>query len=116
MKLWGISMGVHEEIIFQIVHYLELRRDVEYEEAHMNPPVQSPFSRWAVNAIIDELKEDETSYPDEIVRRFISLMQKYEDAAEPERKRLFQIARETAENLYSYLFSCERTIEEDTPF
>lgn len=116
MKLLGMDMGVHEETIFMILQYLERRNDVEYEEAHMNPPVQTPFSRWAINTIIGELKEDWTSYPDEIIRRFISLMDKYEEAAEPERKLLFQIARETAEGLYSYLFSCDNTVKESTPF
>ena len=75
-------------------------------------PVQKPFSMWAIDEIIFEL---ETSYelPDEIIRRFISLMIIYEDAAEIERKVLFRTARNTAKELYSYLFERGVTLEQN---
>lgn len=115
-KLWGMNMGVNEETIYMITQYMEHRHEVEHEEAFMNPPVQSPFSMWAIEEIIDYLREDYTSYPDEVIRKFISLMDKYEAAAEPERKSLFRIAKNTAKDLYSYLFEGNNVVKESIPF
>ena len=102
-KIWGMMM-FHEDTIYLILEYID-KKDKEATNAIMSDnPVQMPFSRWAVYEIIGELKMDYTSYPDEIVRRFINLMKKYEEVAEPERKALFRTAIATAEDLYSYLF------------
>lgn len=104
-KLWGMSMGVHEETIFLIVEkYLPRKNREFYAQAMSDHPVQTPFSRWAVDEIISELKYDMTSYPDEIIRNFMQNMKRYEEVAEPERRMLYETAYNTAKDLYSYLF------------
>lgn len=92
---------MNEDIICQIHDYIKHKDDDIPLSAR---PVQRPFSLWAVNEIIFDLKTNYTSYPDEIIRNFIHLMDIYEDAAEIERKKLFQIARDTAKGICSYLF------------
>ena len=110
-KIWGMTM-FNEETIYSILEYID-KRDQEATDAVMSDnPVQVPFSRWAVYEIIGELKMDYTSYPDEVVRRFINLMKKYEEVAEPERKALFRTAKATAEDLYSYLFGDRKETNE----
>lgn len=103
-KLWGMSMGIHEETIYFTLEYLKLK-DREFEEqAKSDRPIQTPFSRWAIEEIIGELKYDTTSYPDEVIRNFMRNMKRYEEVAEPERRMLYETAYRTAEDLYSYLF------------
>lgn len=94
----------NEEIIYLILEYIRKRNEAWAERANSERPVQEPWSRWAVDEIIGELKLDQTSYPDEIVRRFIQRMAKYAEVAEPERRVLYVTAQHTAEDLYSYLF------------
>lgn len=94
----------NEETIYSILEYKQKKEKEFQEQALSDDPQQTPFSQWAVEEIIGELKLDYTRYPDEIVRNFISLMDKYEEVSEPERRPLFRTARETAKDLYSYLF------------
>jgi len=105
----------NEETIYQILNYIRKKENDWSKQFSESRPVQEPWSRWAVDEIISQLKLDNTSYPDEIVRHFISLMKKYEEVAEPERKSLFRIAKNTAEELYSYLFG-EKHEKENIPF
>lgn len=107
----------NEEIIYLILEYVRKRNDEWEKQANSERPIQEPWSRWAVDEIIGELKLDQTSYPDEIVRRFIQRMGKYADVAEPERRSLYTTAQRTAESLYSYLFSEENSSrKEELPF
>lgn len=102
--LWGMSMYNHEDTIYRILTYIQEKNEAWLAKAKVSRPVQDPWSNWAVYEIIGELKMDEGSYADEVIRRFINLMTKYEEVAEPERKMLFRTAKTTAEDLYSYLF------------
>lgn len=108
----------NEDIIYSIVEGYMPLKNKEFEiQANYDPPVQTPFSRWAVDEIIGELKLYSTAYPDEIIREFIKKMNKYEEVAEPERKLLYRTARTTAEDLYSYLFDKKRDNGKETfPF
>jgi hypothetical protein len=107
----------NEEIIYLILEYIRKHNDAWVEHTRTERPVQEPWSRWAVDEIIGELKLDQTSYPDEIVRRFIQRMAKYAEVAEPERRVLYATAKHTAEDLYSYLFGEEnRNRKEKIPF
>ena len=107
----------NEEIIYLILEYIRKKNEAWTEKSKLDRPVQEPWSRWAVDEIIGELKLDQTSYPDEIIRRFIQRMGKYAEVAEPERKPLYITAQHTAEDLYSYLFSEEnKTRKENIPF
>lgn len=110
-KLWGMSMYNHEDTIYRILNYIREKDEQWLKDAQNSRPIQDPWSNWAVYEIIGELKMDESNYADEVIRRFINLMHKYEEVAEPERKELFRTARATAEELYSYLF-CERRVNE----
>lgn len=104
-KLWGMSMGVHEETIYLILNEYMPKKDREFDvQVNSDRPVQTPFSRWAVEEIISELKYDIASYPDEVIRNFMSNMKRYEEVAEPERRMLYETAYNTAKDLYSYLF------------
>ena len=107
----------NEEIIYLILEYIRKHNDAWEAHARNNRPVQEPWSRWAIDEIIGELKLDQTSYPDEIVRRFIQRMAKYAEVSEPERRVLYTTAQHTAEDLYSYLFGEEnRNRKEKIPF
>ena len=107
----------NEETIYYILEYIHKKGKEIREQALLDPPVQVPFSRWAIDEIIGELKLDCTSYPDEIIRRFINNMRKYEEVAEPERKNLYNTAISTAQDLYSYLFEGENDVrKESIPF
>ena len=92
---------MNEDIIYLVKEFIK-----KHDETVLAPdrPEQKPFSRWAMNEIIYELESDYSSYPDEIIRKYIRLMGIYENAAEIERKNLFRIASDTAKDLYSYLF------------
>ena len=114
-KIWGMSMGVHEDIIYLVLEYVQKKnRDFE-EQAMSDRPIQVPFSRWAIEEIIGELKFDMESYPDEVIRNFMRNMKKYEDVAEPERRTLYETAYNTAKDLYSYLFEDDKR-KESIPF
>ena len=114
-ELWGMKMFNHEDIIYRILEYIQVKNKEWAKQAESARPIQQPWSRWAVDEIIGELKLDESSYADEVVRRFIVRMQQYEDVAEPERKSLYRTAKSTVEELYSYLFG-EKHEKENTPF
>lgn len=92
---------MNDDIIYMIHDYVKRK---ENERLYKDRPIQCPFSRWAIDEIIYELQMDCTSYPDEILRKYIHLMDLYEDVAEVERKMLFRTARDTISDLYSYLF------------
>lgn len=116
-KLWGMNMYAHEDTIYRILEYIQLKNS-EWEKRNKDErPVQDPWSNWAVYEIIGELKLDESSYANEIIQRFIDLMGKYEQFAEPERKMIYRTARSTAQELYSYLFETKRETRKETiPF
>ena len=104
-QIWGMSMGVNEEIIYSIVEGYMPKKNKEFEEqSKSDRPVQTPFSRWAIDEIVSELKYDMTSYPDEVIRNFMQNMKRYQEVAEPERRMLYETAYNTAKDLYSYLF------------
>lgn len=104
-KIWGMTMGVHEDIIYSIVEGYIPQKNKEFcEQASLERPVQTPFSRWAVDEIISELKYDMQAYPDEVIQNFMRNMKRYGEVAEPERKMLYETAYNTAKDLYSYLF------------
>lgn len=108
---------MNEDTIYIILQYVQKKGKEIHEQAMLDPPVQVPFSRWAVDEIVSEMKLDCTSYPDEIIRRFISNMRKYEEVAEPERRSLYSTAITTAQDLYSYLFEGENDVrKESIPF
>lgn len=112
-----MSVFNHEDIIYRILTYIQLKERLWKEQAKESRPVQEPWSRWAVDEIIGELKLDESSYSDEVIRRFINNMGKYAEVAEPERRQLYEIAKITAEDLYSYLFAeTKGTGKESIPF
>lgn len=113
-KIWGIDMGVHEDTIYSIVQYIEKKRHEFDEQALSDHPIQTPFSRWAIDEIISELKYDMVNYPDEVIKNFMCNMKRYEEVAEPERRMLYQTAYKTAKDLYSYLF--ESNGKETIPF
>ena len=116
-KLWGMSVFNHEDIIYRILEYIQWKERERIEQSRRSRPVQEPWSRWAVDEIIGELKLDESSYSDEVIRHFISNMAKYAEVAEPERRQLYEIAKATAEDLYSYLFvDSKGTGKESIPF
>lgn len=114
-ELWGMKMFCHEDTIYRIVEYTQFKNREWAEQAKNERPIQQPWSRWAIDEVIGELKLDESSYANEIVQRFISRMRQYEDVAEPERKALYRTARNTVEELYSYLFG-EKHEKENIPF
>lgn len=115
--LWGMSMYAHEDTIYRILEYVQVKNDEWVRNAQKSRPVQDPWSNWAVYEIIGELKMDEQSYSCEVIDRFINLMKKYEEVAEPERKTLFRTARATAEELYLYLFGPhDDNRKENVPF
>lgn len=93
---------MNEDIIYRIQEYVSARGRADVFENER--PVQRPFSIWAVDEIIYDLRTNYMLLPDEIIRNYISLMQTYEEYAEVERKTLYRTARETAAELYSYLF------------
>ena len=116
-KFWGMSVFNHEDTIYRILEYIQWKERLWNEQAMQSRPVQEPWSRWAVDEIIGELKLDEGSYADEVIRRFINNMNKYAEVAEPERRQLYEIAKITAEDLYSYLFGeTKGTGKESIPF
>lgn len=116
-KLWGVSVFNHEDTIYRILEYIRWKERERNEQAMRSRPVQEPWSRWAVDEIIGELKLDESSYSDEVIRHFIDNMRKYSEVAEPERKQLYNIAKMTAEDLYSFLFGENKgTGKESIPF
>lgn len=115
-KLWGMSMGVHEDTIYLVLQYTQKKLAEFDAQAISDRPIQTPFSRWALDEIVSELKYDMTSYPDEVIRGFIDNMKRYEEVAEPERRSLYRIARETAIDLYSYLFESGNEGKENIPF
>lgn len=116
-KIWGMTMFAHEDTIYRILEYIQWKERERNEQAMRSRPIQEPWSRWAVDEIIGELKLDESSYSEEIIRRFINNMGKYAEVAEPERRQLYEIAKTTAEDLYSYLFGeTKGTGKETIPF
>lgn len=116
-KLWGMTMFAHEDTIYRILEYIQWKERERNEQVMRSRPIQEPWSRWAVDEIIGELKLDESSYSEEIIRRFINNMGKYAEVAEPERRQLYEIAKKTAEDLYSYLFAeTKGTGKESIPF
>lgn len=114
--LWGMTVYNHEDTIYLILEYVQKKEAAMLAENQKRRAVQEPWSSWAVYEIIGELKMDENSYADEVVRRFIRLMDQYEEVAEPERKTLFRTAKATAEDLYSYLFEEGNKRKETIPF
>lgn len=92
---------MNDQIIELVERYAQTRESEKYSG---DRPLQRPFSRWAIDEIVWNLKTDDTNYADDIIRNFISLMRTYRDAAEVERKKLFETAIDTAEDLYSFLF------------
>lgn len=116
-KFWGMTMFAHEDTIYRILEYIQWKERERNEQAMRSRPIQEPWSRWAVDEIIGELKLDESSYSEEVIRRFINNMGKYAEVAEPERRQLYEIAKTTAEDLYSYLFAeTKGTGKESIPF
>jgi len=105
--IWGMTMGVHEDIVYSILEYMNIKNKEFGEQCKLDRPVQTPFSRWAIDEIISELKYDMTNYPDEVIRNFMKNMKRYEEVAEPERRMLYRTAYSTAKDLYSYLFGKE---------
>lgn len=103
-----------EDIIFVVQDFVQLRENAIYQQRMKGRPVQRPWSKWAIEEILWELRQDETRYPDEVIRNFISLMDKYEEIAEPGRKELYRVAGNTARDLYSYVFEEERERKEIT--
>lgn len=102
------ELGINAPILLDIDKYVQSRESNKYSG---DRPIQKPFSRWAIEEIVWNLQMDNSGYADDIIRHFISLMKMYKDAAEVERKMLYQTAIDTAEDLYSYLF--ERKGETD---
>ena len=115
-KLWGMTMFNHEDTIYRILEYIQFKNKQWREQYKNTRPVQEPWSRWAVDEIIGELKLDESSYSDEVIKHFIDRMGKYAEVAEPERRSLYQTAQATAQDLYSYLFSTKTDGKETIPF
>ena len=109
-----MTMGVHEDTIYLILEYIRKKNREFDEQAMSERPIQTPFSRWAIDEILSEIKYDMTSYPDEVIRNFMRNMKRYEEVAEPERRMLYETAYNTAEDLYSYLFEDNR--KESIPF
>jgi len=101
-------------IIFELQEYVRTRESLLlYPEDGSNRPKQKPFSKWAVDEIIEQLLNDFERYPDEIIRDFISLMKKYEYAADNDRKILYKTAGDTAKEIYTYLFDSYYLEEEN---
>lgn len=95
-------VNMNEDIIYRIHEYVSKRGRSDIFENER--PVQRPFSMWAVDELICELRTTYDRFPDEIIRNYISLMNTYEEYAEVERKVLYRTARETAKEIYAYLF------------
>lgn len=96
---------MNEDIIYQIHEFVRQRG---HDDVYKNErPIQRPFSMWTIDEIIYELRTNYELLPDEIIRNYIYLMKMYEEYAEIERKTLYRTARETAIELYSYLFSVD---------
>lgn len=95
-------VDMNEDIIYRIQEYVRKRGHSDIFET--NRPIQRPFSMWAVDELIYELQNCYDRFPDEVFRNYISLMRTYEEYAEVERKTLYRIARETAAEIYSYVF------------
>ena len=93
---------MNEDIIYRIQEYVSKRGRSDIFENER--PVQRPFSMWTVDELIYDLRNSYDRFPDEVFRKYISLMKTYEEYAEVERKALYRIARETAAEIYSYLF------------
>jgi hypothetical protein len=116
-KLWGMTVFNHEDTIYRILEYIQSKKEETIVKNKTSRPVQEPWSRWAVDEIIGELKLNENCYADEIIREFINRMGKYAEFAEPERKSLYQTAQATAQDLYSCLFPISDTDGKETiPF
>ena len=92
---------MNEDIIYLVQEFVTQK---EREAAAKDPPEQPPLSRWAIEEIIYELKTNYDSYPDDILRRYMRLMDIYEGAAEIERKMLFRTAKTTINELFYFLF------------
>lgn len=97
----------HEDTIYRILEYIKVKDDEWKHQLEDLHPVQEPWSRWAIDEIIGELKLNEHNYSNEVIRGFIHNMDKYAEVAEPERKALYLTAKTTAEDLYLYLFGKE---------
>lgn len=93
---------MNEDIIYRIQEYVTARGHADIFENER--PIQRPFSMWAVDEIIYDLRTNYTLFPDEIIRNYISLMRTYEEYAEVERKTLYRTAMETTAEIYAYLF------------
>lgn len=93
---------MNEDIICRIKEYINTRGYADVFENER--PVQRPFSMWTVDELIYELKTNYELLPDEIFRNYISMMRLYEEHAEVERKTLYRTARDTASEIYAYLF------------
>lgn len=93
---------MNEDIICRIHEYVRKRGHSDVFENER--PIQRPFSVWTVDELIYELRTNHELFPDEIIRRYISLMRAYEEYAEVGRKTLYRTAQETAAEIYSYLF------------
>lgn len=104
---YEVKMYGHEDTIYRILEYIKLKDDEWKHQLEDLHPVQEPWSRWAIDEIIGELKLNEYNYSNEVIRGFIHNMDKYAEVAEPERKALYLTAKTTAEDLYLYLFGKE---------
>lgn len=92
---------MNDDIIFLIREYVSHK---EQEAMSKNPPEQIPFSRWAIEEVIYELKTNYELYPDDILRKYMRLMDIYEESAEIERKMLYRTAKNTIKELFEFLF------------
>ena len=96
---------MYEDIIYQIYDFIRQQGHKDIFEHER--PIQRPFSMWIVDEIVYELRINYDLLPDEIFRKYISLMDEYEEYAEVERKTLYRTAKETAIVIYEYLFDVD---------